>query len=187
MKKFTKEEFELLPLRGVIRLCPTGDYTDVKKFGDCCLFGPNSEFGSNSDFGSRSEFGPNSEFGSYCEFSSNSVFGPDCEFGSNSDFGSRCTFGNNCRFEGFASREDYPFLALAGAGSCNRTTYFFNTVSGIKVRSACFFGTLDEFKEQVLEEVGPEHIKAIQYLGMAGIAEATFNPQPQPQPQPSIL
>ena len=69
-------------------------------------------------------------------------------------------------------------MAIAGAGSENRTTYFFNTKDGIIVRSGCFKGTLAEFRAKVRQDcpLGTE-VKALQYLGFANIVAATWSPE----------
>lgn len=45
MKKYTQEEFERLPIEDGYRICPTGDYTQVKDFGRGCSFGEWCSFG----------------------------------------------------------------------------------------------------------------------------------------------
>ena len=69
-------------------------------------------------------------------------------------------------------------MSIGGCGSVNRTTYFFNTVDGIIVRSGCFVGTLQEFRNRVLQDTAGDksHIKALQYLGMANVVAATWAP-----------
>jgi hypothetical protein len=70
-------------------------------------------------------------------------------------------------------------MAIAGAGSLNRTTYFFNCEDGIWVRSGCFSGSLDAFRDKVrgddaLHATAP-CIKTLQYLGMANIVAMTWD------------
>ena len=90
-------------------------------------------------------------------------------------FGERCRFGERCSFEnGKTVKQGFPFLAIDGAGSANRKTYFFNTEEGVYVRDGCFAGFIDDFKAKVLEDVPETHIKAIQYLGFCEIVEKTF-------------
>ncbi len=84
-------------------------------------------------------------------------------------------FDSDCSFEGHRAKDGYPFLSIAGAGSANRTTYFFNTVDGIFVRSGCFFGTLAEFRDKVLQDCAADSLTGIQYLGMADIVEKTWS------------
>ena len=38
MKKYTQAEFDALPVVGGMRDCSTGDYTQIKKFGESCSF-----------------------------------------------------------------------------------------------------------------------------------------------------
>ena len=102
------------------------------------------------------------------EYTAVRVFGSDCSFGS------PCSFGSRCSFEGHKARPGNPFIAIDRAGSAMRKTYFFNLEPGIYVRSGCFFGTLEQFRAKVLEDCKPTDTKALQYLGMANIAAATF-------------
>ena len=57
MKKYTQEEFERLPIEDGYRICPTGDYTQVKDFGKRCSFGERCSFGRWCSFGKRCSFG----------------------------------------------------------------------------------------------------------------------------------
>lgn len=70
-------------------------------------------------------------------------------------------------------------MSITGAGDVGRTTYFFNCEDGIWVRSGCFFGSLEQFREKVraydpLHATAPS-IKTLQYLGMANIVAVTFD------------
>ena len=69
-------------------------------------------------------------------------------------------------------------MAIDRAGTENRKTYIFDFVDGIYVRSGCFFGTLQEFREKVLEDDtthDKRSKKTIVYLGFANLACAQFN------------
>lgn len=84
-----------------------------------------------------------------------------------------------CVFErDHEAKKGYPLMAIAGAGSESRTTYFFNTKDGIIVRSGCFKSTLAKFRAKVRQDcpLGTE-IKALQHLGFANIVAATWSPE----------
>jgi hypothetical protein len=198
MKQYTQAEFDALEVVYGVRQCPTGDYRLVSSFGSGCSFGWGCRFGSGCTFGSGCSFGSDCGFGSGCTFGSGCSFGWGCRFGSGCTFGSGCRFGSGCHFgsgcsfgwgcrfgsdcsfgsnqtfEGHKAKEGYPFLSIGGAGSVNRTSYFFNFEDGIYVRSGCFFGTLEQFREKVLDDCVKDSVKAVQYLGFADIAEKTF-------------
>ena len=54
MKKYTQSEFDALPRNEAgVKVCPVGDYTDVKNFGERCSFGEQCGFGEQC----RCEFG----------------------------------------------------------------------------------------------------------------------------------
>jgi len=123
LKKYTQEEFNVMERNEYGRkICPSGDYTDIKIFPAKCVFEDNNAFGNEISFDEGCEFGSNCEFGHHCSFGQNcifehfSVFGDECvfwglcEFGNNCtfndhydfgygcDFGYDCTFGNECDF-----------------------------------------------------------------------------------------
>lgn len=60
MKQYTQEEFDAIERDGFgVKRCPTGDYTQVKSFGERCSFGADCSFGEACRFrnGCRCEFG----------------------------------------------------------------------------------------------------------------------------------
>jgi hypothetical protein len=160
MKKYTQAEFDAFLIVNGFRQCPSGDYSGIRVFDEQCRFGEWCIFGDGCSFGA------------WC------IFGEGCSFGAWCNFGEGCSFGAWCSFEGSKVKKGYPFIAIAGAGTEARTTYFFNHVDAIRVRSGCFFGTLAGFRSKVLIDTQEDktHIKALQYLGMANIAAATFDP-----------
>ena len=197
MKVYTQEEFDALPVVGSYKQCPTGDYTQIKRFDGRCSFGERCIFSGRCSFGERCIFGAWCRFGAWCHFGEECRFdigcsfgercifggwcrfGEKCIFGRWCSFGGECIFGRWCSFEGkHKAKSGYPLLSIAGAGSENRTTYFFNTEDGIIVRSGCFKGTLAEFRKKVRQDcpLGTE-VKALQYLGFANIVAATWSPE----------
>lgn len=58
LKSFERDRFGYL-------ICPTGDYTAIKEFGD------NSKFGRGSEFGEECKFGADTEFGDGCNIECN--------------------------------------------------------------------------------------------------------------------
>ena len=46
-------------------------------------------------------------------------------------------------------KDSCPLLIFSGFGSIKRTTYFLNCEDGIWVRCGCFFGDIEQFREQV--------------------------------------
>ena len=54
MKKYTQSEFDALPCNGNgVKVCPAGDYTEVKSFGAGCI----CEFGVFTNMLTAGEFG----------------------------------------------------------------------------------------------------------------------------------
>ena len=52
MKKFTQAEFDALPRdANGYKICPTGDYSGISFFPECCKFGAESKFGASFYFG----------------------------------------------------------------------------------------------------------------------------------------
>ena len=70
------------------------------------------------------------------------------------------------------SNNDY--ILITGLGSGNRTTTIFrDKVRGIAVKCGCFFGSLDEFKEQVERTLGGSKY-AEEYNSLIKLAEIHF-------------
>ena len=174
MKVITQKEFDNFPVINSCKQCPSGNYTQIKKFEDNCVFGESckfweySEFGKRCHFGDHCEFRRNCSFGEFCKFGNDCFFAEECTFedgcsfgiwcvfGDLSNFGERCKFGAysdfryKCRFEnGHVANDGYPLLSFGGFGSVHRTTYFFNCEDGIWVRCGCFFGDIEQFRERV--------------------------------------
>ena len=59
MKKYTQAEFDALPVIDGRKQCPTGDYSDIRSFGEGCSFGKGCSFGEWCSFGEgcKCEFG----------------------------------------------------------------------------------------------------------------------------------
>ena len=45
MKKYAQEEFDAFDVINGVRMCPTGDYSDINAFGEGCSFGEWCRFG----------------------------------------------------------------------------------------------------------------------------------------------
>ena len=45
MKQYSQEEFDALPVENGRKQCPTGDYSQIKRFGERCSFGEWCSFG----------------------------------------------------------------------------------------------------------------------------------------------
>ena len=56
MKTYTQSEFDAFPVIDGIRQCPTGNYTQIKRFGEVCSFGEWCSFGEGCSFGERCSF-----------------------------------------------------------------------------------------------------------------------------------
>ena len=174
MKVFTQAEFDAMPVEDGIKQCLSGDYRNVDIANQRCIFAALCIFGEGCRFGGGCSFGEGCIFGEWCRFAALCRFGVGCRFGGGCSFGERCRFCGGCSFEGEEAKPGHPYIAIDGAGSVARKSYFFNLKSGIRVRSGCFVGTLQEFRRKVLDDCGPTEIKALQYLGFANIAAVTF-------------
>ena len=192
MKKYTLEDlenFEIDEYSGY-KICPTGDYTGIRRFPGCCIFGRQCSFGEWSSFGEQCSFGRWSRFGEECSFGrlcsfgewsrfgDRCIFGRLCNFGEQCRFGERCSFGERCRFGGQCkvenNKEIKEMIKFEGFGSKHRCTYFFKLTDGrIYVRCGCFAGYIDEFREQVKETHGDNKF-AKEYEAVADLAEMHF-------------
>lgn len=99
MRKYTQEEFNQFPVNEYgYKQCPSGDYTLIETFPECCSFGKRCSFGDCCHFGER------------CK----------CEFG---EFKSMYTAGGF----GSEGRTTY-FFHMADGGICVRCGCFTGTI-----------------------------------------------------------
>jgi hypothetical protein len=155
MKKYTQAEFDTLPVIDGLKHCPTGDYTAIKVFPAQCRFGGSCSFGGSC------------RFGELCRF------GESCSFGGSCRFGELCRFGESCRFEGGnVTRTKNPYLAVDRIGSENRKTYFFNFTDGVFIRAGCFFGSENDFIENLNNDDGAAKTEI--YLAALALAKLRF-------------
>lgn len=148
MKKYTQADFDAFEVIDGIKQCPSGDYSDIRVFGERCYFGERCSFGEWCSFGER------------------------CYFGERCSFGEWCSFGERCSFEGKGEYiGDYPFLAFVGFGSrIGSKVYFFNLQDGIYVRCGCWLSNIAGFRERVKEKNADA-----MYLDLCDLVERKFN------------
>ena len=202
MKKYTQEEFEGFDIVDGFKLCPKGDYTEIKEFGNDCKFSNFCEFGGDCEFGHGCKFGKICEFGDQCEFGNVCKFGNDCKFSNFCEFGGDCEFGDHCKF-GACRFDEYckfgkscqfsecckignkcyyedglvvngQFVCFKNIGSENREAYLYiDENKKLFLRAGCFFGDLKKFEEHCeVEKVANKTIK--QYLFLFKIGEGFF-------------
>ena len=166
LKIYTQKDFDSFEVVNGYKICPTGDYSQIKNFGKRCNFGKGCSFREGSRFGERCSFGKWCSFGERCSFYAGGSFGKECSFGEWCNFGKRCTVE--------AGKEMKSFLKFEGFGSERRCTYFFLLVSEkIYVRCGCFAGYIVEFKKKVVET--HENNKFAQgYLKICDLVEWQF-------------
>ena len=181
---FTQADFDDLPVVDGYRICPSGDYSQIKGFPNGCRFGASCRFGEWCSFGASCRFGEGCSFGDGCRFAIRSSFGASCRFGEWCSFGEGCRFGEWCRFgascrfgewcsfEGNYLPADWqkPYFAVDRIGSEHRKAYFFNfTEGGIHVRAGCFFGDRAAFLAKLHADGDP--VKTRHYEAALALAE----------------
>ena len=107
LTKYTQEAFDSFPIVNGFKQCPSGDYTDIRKFPGNCTFGEWSKFGNYSKFGNRNKFGMSCSFGEWSKFDIYCSFGCYCNFGKHCAFGRRCDFMEYCSFSGNGTFDKY--------------------------------------------------------------------------------
>lgn len=93
MKIYTQEEYDALQRNEKgFKICPSGDYSQIKNIG--------SEWGMiyRDAFSMSSIFSENCSVHGYCSFGSDCIFGTKCSFGENCDFSAGCSFEQGCKF-----------------------------------------------------------------------------------------
>ena len=177
MKKYTQADFDNFEVDEYgHKICPTGDYTAIKSFGELCIFGAWCSFGEACSFGERCRFGEWCRFGKQCSFGAGCSFGTGCRFGERCNFGKRCRFGAVCSFDEGCSYENGTvknghYVAVDRIDSENRKAYFYIDENGnMFVRVGCWFSDMAAFKERVKEvHAGTIHEKI--YLAACDLAE----------------
>ena len=171
MKKYTQADFDNFEVDEYGRkICPAGDYTAIKSFGERCIFGEWCRFGAECSFGERCSFGEECSFGAVCSFGEECSFGERCRFGAVCSFGERCRFGAWCSYENGAVKNG-RYVAVDRIGSENRKAYFYIDENGnMFVRAGCWFSDMAAFKERVKKvHAGTIHEKT--YLAACDLAE----------------
>ena len=56
MKKYTQADFDAFEVIDGIKQCPSGDYSDIQIFGECCSFGEGCSFGERCSFEGKGEY-----------------------------------------------------------------------------------------------------------------------------------
>lgn len=142
MKEYTNEDLKTFERNewGWL-ICPSGDYTAIKKFPVRCKFGGESIFSNWSRFGKECRFGSWCTFGYRCSFGEKCRFDNRCKFGFCSRFGERCSFGawssfgRECNFGVWCSFGEW-------CGFCERCNF----------GERCVFGELNRFDENCSHE-----------------------------------
>ena len=183
MKKYTQADFDNFEVDEYGRkICPAGDYTAIKSFGERCIFGEWCRFGAECSFGERCSFGEECSFGERCRFGAWCRFGErcrfgawcrvgeECSFGERCRFGERCSFGEECSYENGAVKNG-RYVAVDRIGRENRKAYFYIDENGnMFVRAGCWFSDMAAFKERVKKvHAGTIHEKT--YLAACDLAE----------------
>ena len=181
MKKFTQEEFNDLEIKNGYRICPTGNYTNIKNFGDNCIIGSYCTIGNNSVIGKSCRIGYGSIIGNNCTIGNFGVIGKDCIIGSygvigtHSTFGSGCTIGAFCTI-GYSRRIGYGctfgigliyndikvinrrIVSIVGIGE-SEAIYKWVSIGNVNhYQDVCFFGTEEELRKSINEKYGIKHI-----------------------------
>ena len=201
MKKYTQQDFILFEVDEFGRkICPSGDYTAIKEFGEWCDFAAHCIFAAQCSFGAHCRFSEQCSFGDECHFGGSCRFGKNCDFGQGCNFGVLCFFGLQCRFSEQCSfgqecrfGEDCSFckgcsfengavkngryVAVDRIGNDNRKVYFFIDENGkMFVRFGSRFSDMATFKERVKKVHGGTRHQKI-YLAACDLAELILKGQ----------
>lgn len=121
MKKYSLNDFNSFEHSNGYIICPSGDYSSIKKFPEKCSFGAGCSFGER------------------------------CSFGAVCIFGERCSFGEWCSYENTRVKNGKYFACDRIGSEKRKTYFFIDENGKMFVRSGCFFGTLTEFIARVKE------------------------------------
>lgn len=176
--------------------CSFGEYCNFNEecsFGHYCSFGRLCTFENKCSFGVNGKFADHCKFGKQCLFQSGGGFSRGCSFEEGCKFEGYCSLGNDgqispkCSIDNsFKFGEDCVIrdievsgieepvgriLKIDRIGSRDGCTYFFKTNTKIYVRCGCFFGTIEEFENEVNktypivgEPYSHEYLETIKYV-----------------------
>ena len=122
MKKYTQSDFDNFEVdENGYKICPSGDYTQISRFGEKC------------------------SFGAWCSF------GEGCSFGAWCSFGEGCRFGEKCSFENGAVKNGrYVAVDRIGSAN-RKAYFFMDEDGEMFVRAGCWFSDMATFRERVKE------------------------------------
>lgn len=120
MKKYTQADFDNFEVDKYGRkICPAGDYTAMKSFGEGC------------------------SFGAWC------IFGALCIFGERCDFGALCNFGEGCSYENGAVKNGRYVAVDRIDNTNRKAYFYTDDNGNMFVRAGCWFSDMAAFKELV--------------------------------------
>lgn len=99
------------------KICPSGDYINIKDFVEYCVFGGYCLFGVHC------------RFIGHCRFGEGCYFGDGCSFGDWCTFGEQCTFAEGCNYENDKVKNG-RYVAVDRIGSANQKAYFYIDENG---------------------------------------------------------
>ena len=120
MKKYTQADFDNFEVDDYgHKICPAGDYTAMKSFGEGCRFGERC------------------------------IFGALCSFGERCSFGEECSFCKCCSFENGAVKNGrYVAVDRIGSEN-RKAYFYIDENGNMFVRAGCWFSDMAAFKERV--------------------------------------
>lgn len=122
MIKYTQADFDNFEVDEYGRkICPAGDYTAIKSFGEWC------SFGARCNFGARCSFGEGCCFGAWCHF------------------GERCSYEN-----GTVKNGRYVAVDRIGSEN-RKAYFYIDENGNMFVRAGCWFSDMAAFRERVKE------------------------------------
>lgn len=162
LKKYTQAEFDALPAnKDGGKICPTGDYTEIRYFPAF------TELGNGCKLGIGCTLGIDCKLGDKCKL------GNGCDLGNGCKLGNFCVLGKNISFESGRVKNGV-YLTCGNIGSANRTAYFYADETGkFFVRAGCCFSDMDEFITRV-KSVHGGTVYETQYLAACEYAKAAL-------------
>jgi len=170
-------------------LSQSGDawvYGDARVSGNAEVYGNAGVYGGARVSGDAWVYGDAVVSGDAWVFGNARVYGDARVCGDAVVCGDAWVFGNarvygDARVSGDAVVSgDADYSMVKGFGSVHRNTTFFRCKDGnIKVVCGCFFGTIPEFREKVINSYGDKKL-AKEYLMIADLMDMHFNKEDKP-------
>lgn len=175
-KIYTQKEFDSFEIDVLgNRICPSGDYRKLRKFGDKCKFNERCQFDEGSIFGKSCTFLDNCYFDGKVKIGAGSWIKGFCYFLDIPFLGEGCHIGSGCVFKGKACSSENPLITFEATGIDCCKIQMLKCNDGVWVYSKYFSGPVSALKDTVTDTNSIEDVRSRRLLNFVNFGEGYFN------------